>query len=236
VAKTVCDSGEKQMPLQVQCPSCKRKLNVPDKLQGKRVKCPSCGEGFEAVETGIVSEKPAKSKSGAIAPAAKRPPKPPEEEYEEPLAEPEPEDEEESKPRRRRSRDDDDDDDEDRPRRRRARDDDEEDEDDRPRRRRRDDDDLDVRRKPKRPHRGGLVLTLGILSIPSALCCALIGLILGGITLNLAKQDLADMSAGRMDRSGQGITVAGNICAMVGVVLGILNIIAYVVLKATGTL
>jgi len=36
------------MPEQVQCPSCKQKLRVPDNLLGKKVKCPKCATIFEA--------------------------------------------------------------------------------------------------------------------------------------------------------------------------------------------
>jgi len=36
------------MPEQVQCPSCLQGLRVPDKLLGKKVKCPKCGTVFEA--------------------------------------------------------------------------------------------------------------------------------------------------------------------------------------------
>lgn len=30
------------MPIAVECPACKRNLNVPDKYAGQRVKCPAC--------------------------------------------------------------------------------------------------------------------------------------------------------------------------------------------------
>src|ERR1700722_3700703 len=36
------------MPEQVQCPSCKQKLRVPDNLLGKKVKCPKCATIFDA--------------------------------------------------------------------------------------------------------------------------------------------------------------------------------------------
>ena len=32
----------------VSCPECKRKLRVPDELIGKLVKCPTCGQTFNA--------------------------------------------------------------------------------------------------------------------------------------------------------------------------------------------
>src|SRR5262245_54635042 len=42
------------MPLVVDCPSCQRKLRVPDELLGKRVQCPTCSMTFEAAEPAIV--------------------------------------------------------------------------------------------------------------------------------------------------------------------------------------
>ncbi len=185
------------MPIAVQCPSCQRRLNAPDKLLGKRVKCPSCGKAFEVTQT----------------------PKPKTVD-EEPLVEPEILDDEEpeAKPRRRRPRDDDED----------------EDEEERPSRRRRD----KKKYRPVRqgaPHRGGLILMLGILSIPCA-CCVLLGLLVGGIAINMAKTDFAEMNAGRMDSSGGGLTKAGYICGIVGVVLSMINMFAGILLRATGVL
>src|SRR5262245_28615105 len=36
------------MPLVISCPSCSRQLRLPDELQGKPVKCPSCMTQFTA--------------------------------------------------------------------------------------------------------------------------------------------------------------------------------------------
>jgi hypothetical protein len=36
------------MPNVINCPSCERRLNVPDTLVGEAVKCPTCGETFTA--------------------------------------------------------------------------------------------------------------------------------------------------------------------------------------------
>jgi ribosomal protein L40E len=36
------------MPTTVDCPACDRKLRVPDRLRGKQVKCPECGDTFPA--------------------------------------------------------------------------------------------------------------------------------------------------------------------------------------------
>lgn len=40
------------MPEIVVCPNCERKLKLPDKLLGKRVKCPNCQEPFQAAAPG----------------------------------------------------------------------------------------------------------------------------------------------------------------------------------------
>ena len=38
------------------CPTCSRKLRVPDDLAGKRVKCPSCGTNFQTNGTAAEAE------------------------------------------------------------------------------------------------------------------------------------------------------------------------------------
>jgi hypothetical protein len=40
------------MPMVIDCPSCNRKLNVPESLLGQVVKCPSCAATFAAATTG----------------------------------------------------------------------------------------------------------------------------------------------------------------------------------------
>ena len=68
-----------------------------------------------------------------------------------------------------------------------------------------------------RPHRGPAVLTLGIIGI---FCC-----ICGIIAWAMGSADLKEMSAGRMDRSGEGITRAGYICGIIGTILGIVGLV-----------
>ena len=63
-----------------------------------------------------------------------------------------------------------------------------------------------------RPHRGGTVLTLGIIGVVCCLICAIIAWVMGA-------SDLKEMAAGRMDRSGEGMTRAGMICGIIGVVI-----------------
>jgi uncharacterized Zn finger protein (UPF0148 family) len=78
------------------------------------------------------------------------------------------------------------------------------------------------RRPPKnvQPHRGILILVLGILSIMTS-GCALLCWILAGIALNMASNDGPQMERGLMDRNGQGLTTAGQMCAYVGILLGL---------------
>ena len=68
------------------------------------------------------------------------------------------------------------------------------------------------------PHRGGIILALGILGIVCCFICGIIAWVMGS-------NDLKEMAAGRMDPSGQGITQAGRICGIVSVVLLILQFI-----------
>src|SRR5438552_7695970 len=130
----------------VNCPQCDRKLRVPDELLGKKVKCPTCGNTFNA-EVEELSPSP---------PPAPRP------EPRRPLGPP---------PGVARRRDDEEEDDEDDQREAAL---------GRPRRRRRD----------VQPHRGTLILVLGILSIVT---CQ----ILGPIAWVLGNNDLAEMRSGR---------------------------------------
>jgi predicted Zn finger-like uncharacterized protein len=154
----------------VNCPQCDRKLRVPDELLGKKVKCPTCGNTFNA-EVEELSPAP---------PPAPRP------EPRSPLGPP-------PGARRPREYDEDDEDDEEDQRKAAL---------GRPRRRRRD----------ARPHRGALILVLGILSIVT---CQ----IFGPIAWFLGHNDLAEMRSGRMDREGQELTNAGRICGIIGTVL-----------------
>lgn len=53
-----------------------------------------------------------------------------------------------------------------------------------------------------RPHRGGLILALGILGLVTCFICGIIAWIMG-------KNDLKEMEAGTMDLPGRGLTQAG---------------------------
>ena len=70
--------------------------------------------------------------------------------------------------------------------------------------------------QPVRPHRGVAVLVLGILGIVVCFICGIIAWVMGN-------NDMREMAAGTMDSSGRGLTQAGKICGMIGVILAIVG-------------
>jgi hypothetical protein len=66
--------------------------------------------------------------------------------------------------------------------------------------------------RPLKAHRGGAVLTLGILGL-------VVCFILGVIAWVMANSDLRQMDLGVMDPAGRSMTQAGKICGIVSVVL-----------------
>lgn len=68
------------------------------------------------------------------------------------------------------------------------------------------------------PHRGVLILVLGILSIVLS-CIPLAGWILGGVSMAMGSHDEKLMEARAMDRSGRAMTKAGLITGIIGVFL-----------------
>jgi hypothetical protein len=105
---------------------------------------------------------------------------------------------------------------------------DDDDSDEAPRRRRPadDDDDDDFRMSRPRhhltPHRGVLVLIMGILAI----CC--VGApVTGIIAWILGNNDLKEMDAGRMDPEGRGQTQIGKVLGMISTILTVLAFVAY---------
>jgi hypothetical protein len=77
--------------------------------------------------------------------------------------------------------------------------------------------------QPLRPHRGGVVLALGILGIVVCFICGIIAWVMGN-------NDLRDMAAGRMDPAGRGLTQAGKICGMISVILAIVGLFIWIVI------
>src|SRR6266700_2568519 len=129
------------MPTTIKCPMCKRALEVPDELMGKRVKCPGCKMIFTATPPGAAppedssARRPRPGQKSEEAVRRKRPAPPP--------------DEDEDKDDEDEENDEEEDEEED---------EDEDEEEVRPRRRGR-------FRRHAAPHRGGTILTLGILSL-----------------------------------------------------------------------
>jgi predicted Zn finger-like uncharacterized protein len=227
------------MPAIVDCPSCNRKLRIPDELLGRKVKCPTCSTTFDAVAS------PAAAPPIPSAPPASFTPAPP------PLAKPQaapmpapppmanPQVAAGANPQAAM--------DapltahkrcpycgqnvvadaercqhcgealagEDRPWEQYG---------------------TGVRRDCE-PHRGAMILTLGIVSICFPLpgfCCGIFGLIFSGIGLGLGipaiimgKNDLAKMTMGVMDPQGRGVTQGGWICGIIGTSLSGLGLLVW---------
>ena len=73
------------------------------------------------------------------------------------------------------------------------------------------------------PHRGTIVLVLGILGLVICPICGIIAWVMGNT-------DLREMEAGRMDPSGQGLTKAGKICGMISVILAVAGIVIWIMM------
>jgi predicted Zn finger-like uncharacterized protein len=188
----------------VNCPQCQRQLRVTESLLGKKVKCPSCGTVFtaDAPEENLPTA-PFVEGDETAGQAARKAPKPAGELYEVAPVEP-------SRRPPALEEDDYEDDYED------------EDYDDgrRPRRRR--------LRRDYVPHRGAVILTLGIVGF---FC---FGIILGPIAWILGTNDLREMRAGRMDPAGEGLTQAGRICGIIVTVLTVLVCTVYGFMMVAG--
>ena len=81
--------------------------------------------------------------------------------------------------------------------------------------------------QPLKPHRGGIVLALGILGIVVCFICGIIAWVMGN-------NDIRQMNAGTMDPSGRGLTQAGKICGMIGVILTISVLVIYLLILLIG--
>lgn len=84
--------------------------------------------------------------------------------------------------------------------------------------------------QPLTPHRGTVILVLGIVGLVIGLlgfvCCGIFGIagcICGIIAWVMGNKDLKEIAAGRMDPSGRGTTQAGKICGIISVILGIVT-------------
>jgi hypothetical protein len=85
-----------------------------------------------------------------------------------------------------------------------------------------DDDGYDDRYGGVEPHRGTVVLVLGVLSL---MACGL----LGPVAWAMGSTDLKKMRAGRMDDRGEGETKAGYICGMIATIMMGIGVVLMVV-------
>jgi hypothetical protein len=90
-----------------------------------------------------------------------------------------------------------------------------------------DDDDHPWPYRDCEPHRGGMILALGIISIVLVTTCVLsiIGLPMGISAWAMGQSDLRKMRAGRMDPDGMRTTESGRVCAIIGTVLNALVVL-----------
>lgn len=84
-----------------------------------------------------------------------------------------------------------------------------------------------VLRRDCEPHRAGLVLALGIVSLVMTVACPVIGLPCGITAWSMGTSDLAQMDAQTMDPDGRGTTNAGRLCGIFGTILGGLLLLAW---------
>ena len=77
---------------------------------------------------------------------------------------------------------------------------------------------------PLVPHRGALILVLGILGI--VISCLPFGL----VAWVMGRNDIKRIDRGEMDREGRGLTQAGMICGIIGTVFFALSLLYWVVM------
>lgn len=78
-----------------------------------------------------------------------------------------------------------------------------------------------------KPHRGTLILVLGILSL---VVCQPLGI----AAWIMGNGDLKQIDAGTMDPTGRGTTNAGRICGIIGTILLIIGVIVWIAIIALG--
>jgi hypothetical protein len=196
----------------VDCPVCARKLRIPDDLLGDMVRCPTCGSAFAAPGEALslpprpAADVPVPTETVAPLEIAPRQTIP-----RVPALRPMLVGEEKGKPNMEKEHA-------------------------LPPTR-------DARRSPAHsedvpdcePHRAGLVLGLGIVSmILSATCLlSIFGLPIGVAAWAIGQRDLEKIRAGAMDPKGMNTTHAGWICGIVGTVLNAL-VVVYLALAFVG--
>jgi hypothetical protein len=110
-----------------------------------------------------------------------------------------------------------------------------------------DDDDRPSRSRSRRrgagdnyaPHRGGMVMALGIIGLviilleivgylvflPVGIPLSIVGLVLGIMAWVMGGNDLKQMNAGTIDPDGRGMTMGGYVCGIIGTVLRIAELV-----------
>ena len=78
-----------------------------------------------------------------------------------------------------------------------------------------------------KPHRGNLILVLGILSL---VVCAPIGI----PAWIMGNGDLKQIDAGTMDPNGRSLTNAGRICGMIGTILLAIVVVSLIAVAGLG--
>jgi len=79
-----------------------------------------------------------------------------------------------------------------------------------------------------RPHRGGLILTLGILSLIGC------GIFTGLPAWLMGAGDMRLMDSGQMDAEGRPLTQAGKICGLISTLLTVVVVVVGVIYLAVG--
>ena len=79
-----------------------------------------------------------------------------------------------------------------------------------------------------KPHRGTLILVLGILSLVGC------GILTGIPAWVMGNSDLKDIDGGTMDPTGRGVTNAGKILGMISTILFIVGIVVVGLLAVLG--
>ena len=74
-------------------------------------------------------------------------------------------------------------------------------------------------------------LVLGIVSIPTCMCCGLIGVITGPLAIMFGKQTQNDIKAGTASPTAGGMARAGIICGIIGTILSALSLVINCVIQ-----
>lgn len=184
----------------IQCPLCKRQLQIDEGSYGQWFKCPSCGGTFRIAAAPAASAR-APAPAPAPAPAAApryQPPAPsaiPPRIWQEPAAWPQ-------QPPARKP---------DAPVRQEL------------------DVKKQVSQVPPNAHRGVLVLALGVIGL-ALFAIPPVGWVLGGLATAMGAEDLQRMQRGTMDRGGELMTLVGRVCGLLAVILSTVMLLVLLIM------